>query len=200
MQEAPRPLTQSDSAKSPATYAAMIVSGVIGLLLSILTAHLALSEINDSEIRFRVPTNFDLKGTVTPTKGPEGLPSYSSTVTEAESRRTVVATMETSMDGGWSVRFPKPNRPWLCIAFILLLSNSVLYVRHLYMLVRRSKGTTNLTDLHSKVMAASGLMFFAGNEQLAGSALLGIAIMAYAGLVYLAYARWERVRAQLYKA
>jgi hypothetical protein len=48
-------------------------------------------------------------------------------------------------------------------------------------------------------MAMAGLLYFAGNENLMGVAILGIVMMAYAGIGYLAYSRWERVRAQLYR-
>jgi uncharacterized membrane protein len=56
-----------------------------------------------------------------------------------------------------------------------------------------------MTTLHAKVMAMAGLLYFAGNENLMGVAILGIVMMAYAGIGYLAYSRWERVRAQLYR-
>ena len=198
MQEAPEPLARTDKSAGLAFYLAMIASGFIGLILTSFAAHAALTEINNSEIRFIVPTDFNLKGTVSSTANftvPEGLPRYKDT----ESDRYVKATIERNIGSGWEVRFQKPNRPWLCVALVLLLSNALLYLHRIYLIVLRSKAVDNMTALHAKVMAMAGLFYFAGNENLVGEAILGIVMMAYAGIGYLAYTRWERVRSQLYK-
>ena len=198
MQEAPEPLARAGKPKGLALYLAMLASGFIGLILTSFAAHAALNEINNSEIRFIVPTDFNLKGTVSSTANfpvPEGLPRYKDT----ESDRYVKATIERNIDSGWPVRFQKPNRPWLCVALVLLLSNALLYLHRIYLIVLRSKAVDNMTALHAKVMAMAGLFYFAGNENLVGGAILGIVMMAYAGIGYLAYTHWDRVRAQLYR-
>ena len=198
MQEAPEPLARTEKSTGLAFYLAMLATSAIGLVLSVFLAHAALTEINNSEIRFNVPTDFTLKGTVSSKADfpvPQGLPRYSDT----EIDRYVKASMGPKIDSGWVVRFQKPNRPWLCVALVFLLSNVLLYLHRIYLIVLRSKALENMTALHSKVMAMAGLFYFAGNENLAGGAILGIVIMAYAGIGYLAYTRWERVRAQLYK-
>jgi hypothetical protein len=107
--------------------------------------------------------------------------------------------MGPKIDSGWVVRFQKPNRPWLCVALVFLLSNVLLYLHRIYLISLRSKAAENMTTLHAKVMAMAGLFYFAGNENLAVGAILGTVMIAYAGIGYLAYTRWERVRAQLYK-
>jgi hypothetical protein len=198
MQEAPEPFVRTEKPAGLAFYLAMLASSAIGLVLSVFLAHAALTEINNSEIRFIVPTDFILKGTVSSKADfpvPQGLPRYSDT----EIDRYVKASMEPKIDSGWEVRFQKPNRPWLCVALVFLLSNVLLYLHRIYLILLRSKAAENMTALHSKVMAMAGLLYFAGNENLMGVAILGIVMMAYAGIGYLAYTRWERVRAQLYR-
>jgi hypothetical protein len=198
MQEAPEPFVRTEKPAGLAFYLAMLASSAIGLVLSVFLAHAALTEINNSEIRFIVPTDFILKGTVSSKADfpvPEGLPRFSDT----ESDRYVKASMGPKIDSGWVVRFQKPNRPWLCVALVFLLSNVLLYVHRIYLILLRSKAAENMTTLHAKVMAMAGLLYFAGNENLVVGAILGTVIMAYAGIGYLAYTRWERVRAQLYR-
>jgi len=198
MQEAPEPFVRTEKPAGLAFYLAMLASSAIGLVLSVFLAHAALTEINNSEIRFIVPTDFILKGTVSSKADfpvPEGLPRFSDT----ESDRYVKASMGPKIDSGWVVRFQKPNRPWLCVALVLLLSNVLLYLHRIYLIVLRSKAAENMTTLHAKVMAMAGLLYFAGNENLVVGAIMGTVMIAYAGIGYLAYTRWERVRAQLYK-
>jgi hypothetical protein len=198
MQEAPEPFVRTEKPAGLAFYLAMLASSAIGLVLSVFLAHAALTEINNSEIRFIVPTDFILKGTVSSKADfpvPEGLPRFSDT----ESDRYVKASMGPKIDSGWVVRFQKPNRPWLCVALVFLLSNVLLYLHRIYLISLRSKAAENMTTLHAKVMAMAGLFYFAGNENLAVGAILGTVMIAYAGIGYLAYTRWERVRAQLYK-
>ena len=199
MQEAPEPLARASKPTGLALYLAMLATCFIGLILTSFAAHAALTEINNSEIRFTVPTNFILRGTISSTADftvPEGgLPRYRDT----ESDRYMKASMGPIIDSGWEVRFQKPNRPWLCVALVLLLSNALLYLHRIYLIVVRSKAVDNMSALHAKVMAMAGLFYFAGIENLVGGAILGIVMMAYAGIGYLAYTRWERVRAQLYR-
>jgi hypothetical protein len=198
MQEAPEPPARTDKSTGVAFYLAMIATSAIGLVLSVFLAHFVLTEINNSEIRFIVPTDFTLKGTVSSKAGfpvPEGLPRYSDT----ENDKYVMASMERKIGRGWEVQFQKPNRPWLCVALVLLLSNVLLYLQRIYLIVLRSKAAENMTTLHAKVMAMAGLLYFAGNENLVVGAIMGTVMIAYAGIGYLAYTRWERVRAQLYK-
>lgn len=198
MQEAPVPLARTEKSTGVAFYLAMIASSVIGLVLSAFLAHAALTEIKNSEIQFIVPKDFTLKGTVSSKADfpvPEGLPRYSDT----ESDRYVKGSMEPKIDNGWLVRFQKPNRPWLCIALVFLLSNALLYLHRIYLISHRSKAAEKMTTLHAKVMAMAGLLYFAGNENLVVGAIMGTVMIAYAGIGYLAYTRWERVRAQLYK-
>ena len=198
MQEAHEPLARAGKPTGLAFYLAMLATGFVGLILTSFAADAALTEINNSEIRFIVPTNFTLRGTISSTADfpvPEGLPRYRDT----ESDRYMKAAIERNMGSGWEVRFQNPNRPWLCVALVLLLSNALLYLRRIYLIVLRCKAVENMAILHAKVMAMAGVLYFAGTENLVRGAIIGIVMMAYAGIGYLAYTRWERVRAQLYK-
>lgn len=98
-----------------------------------------------------------------------------------------------------SVSFPKPNRPWLCMAMIIWMFTSLAYLRRLYLIVRRKTKGIEGTGLIAKTMSIGGLLYCSGQDRGDGAFLLGLIIMAYAGIGYLAYTHWERVRAQLYK-
>ncbi len=98
-----------------------------------------------------------------------------------------------------SVSFPKPNRPWLCIALIFLIFTSLAYLRRVYLIIRRKTKGIESTDLIAKTMAIGGLLYCAGEDRGDGAFLLGLIIITYAGIGYVAYTRWERVRSQLYK-
>lgn len=198
MQEAPEALYRAAKPTGMPFHMCMLSAAFIGLILTIFAARAALTEINNSEIRFVVPTNFELKGTVSitaPFPVPEGLPRYRDT----ESDRYVKASIERNIGSVQEVRFQKPSRPWLCVAIVLLMSNALLYVRRIYLIIHRSKRVEIMTSMHAKVMAIAGLFYFAGSENLAGVGILGIVMLAHAGIGYLAYTHWERVRAQLYK-
>jgi hypothetical protein len=199
MQEAPEPFVRTEKPAGLAFYLAMLASSAIGLALSIFLAHAALIEIDNSEIRFNVPTDFNLKGTISSTGSIEGRSNSDRISADSESSGNMRATIERDMYSGWSVRFQKPNRPWLCVALVFLLSNVLLYVHRIYLILLRSKAAENMTTLHAKVMAMAGLLYFAGNENLVVGAIMGTVMIAYAGIGYLAYTHWERVRAQLYK-
>lgn len=91
-----------------------------------------------------------------------------------------------------------PGKPWLCIALILLAVAIVVTLRKSYHIIRRRKAAVESTPLIAKFTGLGGLMFFAGADSRDGVFLLGLGIMVYAGIGYLAYTRWERVRSQLY--
>ena len=97
------------------------------------------------------------------------------------------------------VTLDKPGRPWLCVAFVLFSAAILTYIRRLYHIIRRRKSVIESTSFVAKLTAAGGLMFFAGSDGRDGLFLLGLCVMAHAGIGYLAYTHWERVRAQLYK-
>lgn len=102
---------------------------------------------------------------------------------------------------GNEILLERPGRPWLCVGLIALGFAMLTYVRRLYLVVRRKKAALGSTRLVAQVTAAGGLAFFAGADSQAHDYLpLGPCLIAYAGLGYLAYTHWERVRAQLHKA
>ena len=98
-----------------------------------------------------------------------------------------------------TVVFDGPGKPWLSLASILLLAAFVTYIPRIYQIIRRKKQSIDSAKLTSQLMAIGGLCFFAGAEIEYGGFLLGALLMAYAGNGYLAYTRWELVRAELYK-
>ena len=55
------------------------------------------------------------------------------------------------------------------------------------------------TMLMAQLMSAGGLCFIAGAETYYGTFLFGFLLLAYAGMVYLAYTHLDRVRAQMDK-
>jgi hypothetical protein len=119
--------------------------------------------------------------------------------TEIKGRLTGFISDESQFSRRVSVSFPKPNRPWLCMAMIFWIFTSLAYLRRVYLIIRRKTKGVESTGLIAKTMAIGGLLYCSGQDRGDGAFLLGLIIMAYAGIGYLAYTRWERVRAQLYK-
>jgi len=98
-----------------------------------------------------------------------------------------------------TVSFDGPGKPWLSLSSIILLAASLTYIPRIYQVFRRKKYVISSTKRTTQLMTVGGLCFFAGAEMEMGIFLLGLVLTAYAGIGYLAYTRWERVRAQLYK-
>ena len=92
-----------------------------------------------------------------------------------------------------------PGKPWLCLASAILLVTFLISIPTVYRLLRRKKSAMASTKLTAQLMTAGGLCFLAGAETYYGTFLFGFLLLAYAGIVYLAYTRLDRVRAQLYK-
>ncbi len=93
-----------------------------------------------------------------------------------------------------------PGKPWLCLAAIILLAAFLTYLPRMYLVCRRRYSVISSTKLTAQLTAAGGLCFFAGAETYYGTFFFGLLLMAYAGVGYLAYTRWERVRSQLYNS
>ncbi len=100
---------------------------------------------------------------------------------------------------GRTVTFDDPGKPWLCLAAALLLLAFMSYIPRVYRIARRKKSAICSTKSTTRLMAAGGLCFLAGSELKYGVFLLGFLLVAYAYIGHLAYTRWERVRAQLYR-
>lgn len=98
-----------------------------------------------------------------------------------------------------TVTFDGPGKPWLCLSSAILFVTFLSYIPTVYRLLRRKKSAIDSTNFTTQLMAAGGLCFLAGAETYYGTFLFGFLLLAYAGIGYLAFTRWERVRAQLYK-
>ena len=116
-----------------------------------------------------------------------------------EESGTVTADIRPGNNYFDEVTLDKPGRPWLCVSFVLFSAATLICLHRLYQIIRRRKSAIESTPFVAKLSAAGGLMFFAGADSRDEVFLLGLGIMAYAGIGYLAYTHWERVRAQLYK-
>jgi hypothetical protein len=92
-----------------------------------------------------------------------------------------------------------PGKPWLSLASVFLLAAFLTYLPKIYKLIKRKSSALSRTKLNAQLMTAGGLCFYAGADINTGMFMLGGVVMAYAGIGYLGYTRWERVRAQLYK-
>lgn len=98
-----------------------------------------------------------------------------------------------------TVTFDGPGKPWLCLSSAILFVTFLSYIPTVYRLLRRKKSAMASTILTAQLMSAGGLCFLAGAETYYGTFLFGFLLLAYAGIVYVAYTRLDRVRAQLYK-
>ena len=97
------------------------------------------------------------------------------------------------------VGIDQPGRPWLCVAIVAFAAAVLACLRRIYQIFRRRKTALAQAGIVAKLTAFGGLMFFAGADNRNGIFILGGVVMAYAGIGYLAYTHWERVRAQLYE-
>jgi len=98
-----------------------------------------------------------------------------------------------------NVNLTDPGKPWLSLATVFLLAAFLTYLLKIYKIIKRKKSAIGSTKLNAQLMTAGGLCFYAGAEINTGMFMLGGMVIAYAGIGYLTYTRWERVRAQLYK-
>ncbi len=128
----------------------------------------------------------------------------SNTLSQFSGRTEESGTMTADITPSYSYynenTFDKPGKPWLCIAIVLLGVAFLAYLRSAYQIIRRKKAAIESTAFMAKLISLGGLAFFAGADSYDGSFLLGLGLIVYAGIGYLAYTRWDRVRAQLYKS
>lgn len=102
-------------------------------------------------------------------------------------------------DHDWRYNYDKPGRPFLCISMFIMAFACLMQVLKLYQIIRRKKSAIGSTMSAAKAMGIGAILCYAGSgDQFA--AFLVLSILPYAGIGYLAYTRWERVRSQLYNS
>jgi hypothetical protein len=102
-------------------------------------------------------------------------------------------------DYDMSYNHDKPGRPFLCLSLFFIGYACVIQVLKLYQIIRRKKSAIGSTLSAAKAMGIGAILCYAGSgHQFA--AFLVLSILPYAGIGYLAYTRWERVRSQLYNS
>ena len=169
----------------------MILGSLIGGILSVIALCVSIDQIG--EARITLPSKYNLDGTVSIEN------RVNSFTGRTEGSGTISGDVQPSYSYYGQISFDRPGKPWLCIASVISSAAALATLRRIYQIIRRRKSALNETDLIAMIAAGGGLMFFAGADTRNGSFLLGICVMAHAGIGYLAYTHWERVRAQLYK-
>lgn len=165
-------------------YISMFMATIAGGLLCFVAVCLSAQQIDNGPIR--LATKHDLSGTI-----------YTSATLRTG---TITADITPTYSYHNENTFDKPGKPWLCIAIVLLGVAFLAYLRRAYQIIRRKKAVIESTAFMAKLISLGGLAFFAGADSYDGSFLLGLGLIVYPGVGYLAYTRWERVRAQLYKS
>lgn len=169
----------------------MILASLIGGTLSVIALCVSIDQIG--EARITLPSKYNLDGTISIEN------RVNSFTGRTESSGTVSGDVRPSYSYYGQLSFDRPGKPWLCIASVFSSAAALAILRRIYQIIRRRKSALKETDFIAMIAAGGGLMFFAGADTRNGSFLLGIFVMAHAGIGYLAYTHWERVRAQLYK-
>lgn len=189
MQEAPPTPTKPTGFINKATWLCMIGATLLGVSLCTFAFCISISEIGRGKIV--IPSKYYINA---------GTAEIDIKVSRLTGRTEGSGTVSGDILPSYynQVVIEPPGKPWLCIALILLAAAIVAIVRKSYHIIRRRKTAIESSPLIAKFTAFGGLMFFAGADSRDGVFLLGLGIMTYAGIGYLAYTRWERVRSQLY--
>lgn len=93
----------------------------------------------------------------------------------------------------------KPETPWLKTAAVIFSLAIAVNFHLLQLTIRRKRSAMKVQEISALMMTAGGTILFAGTNSLYSEPSLAVFVIAYPGIAYLAYTRWERVRAQLYK-
>jgi len=189
MQEAPLPPAAPSGFRNKVTWLGMILAALIGGILSVIALCVSIDQIG--EARITLPSKYNLYGTISIEN------RVNSFTGKTEGSGTVSGYVRPSYYYG--VSFDRPGKPWLCIASVISSAAILATLRRTYQIIRRRKSALKEKEHIGMIAAGGGLMFFAGAETHDGSFLIGIWVMAHAGIDYLAYTHWERVRSQLYK-
>lgn len=202
MQELPQ--QRSAGFKNRAIYLTMCLSPVIGLILCGNAIAFALWEIST---KLHIPDAYSLSvsGSSTGQLTPDD--DLSNTKQLSFRGRSVELNSELSGDIKTSFlsnrhsdlnNYDKPGRPWLCISLFFMGYAILLQLWKLYEVFRRNCAAINLTATSAKAMSIGAILCFAGSGHEFATFLL-LSSLPYAGIGYLAYTRWERVKSQLYK-
>lgn len=95
--------------------------------------------------------------------------------------------------------FNKPEAPWLKTAVVIFAFALIINLQLLHLTIRRKYSAMKVQKIAAILMIAGGTILFAGTNSQFSESNLPIFVIAYPAIAYLAYTRWERVRAQLYR-
>jgi len=192
MQEAPPAPTAPGGLLNKMTWVGMICAALLGGILCAIALCISIDKIDKG--RIVLPSKYYISA------GTADIDIKVNRFTgRSEGSGTVAGDILPSNSFYNQVTIDPPGKPWLCVALVLLTAAIAAFLRRAYQITRRRKSAIESTAFVAKITAAGGLMFFAGADSRNGVFLLGLSIMAYAGIGYLAYTHWERLRAQLYK-
>lgn len=157
----------------------MILGSLIGVTLSVIALCVAIDQIG--EARITLPSKYNLDGTIS-------IENRVNTFTgRTEGSGTISGDVRPSYSYYGQITIDQPGKPWLCIASVASSAAALAILRRIYQIIRRRKSVLKETKTISMIAAGGGLMFFAGADTGNGSFLLGICVMAHAGIGYLAY-------------
>lgn len=180
MQEAKSSATTPTGPVNALTWILMMATSIWGMFLCLSIASQSLKEMKDERVTFTLeaPTKFNLYADSTSKGQTSGL------ILPQEPKFTFV-------------QFIKPNTPWLRLAFLFMGVSLLAYLRRLYLIARRKQAALRSTPFLAMTLCLGGLTYCAGEDKGDVAFLIGGLVIAQAGIGYLAYTGWERVRSQL---
>lgn len=159
----------------------MLILPLAGIILSALAIGHAQEEIMLSKMHSTYAARFSINGSLSP-----DLRGIYAQVIPAESEI-------------YRTYFNKPETPWLKTAVVIFAFACMINLQLLHLTIRRKRSAMKMQDISAVLMITGGTILFAGTNSPFSESNLPIFIIAYPAIAYLAYTRWEQVRAQLYK-
>jgi hypothetical protein len=164
-----------------ATWLSTILSALLSIMLSIGAILGAQYEISLGKIYLPSTGTMDLNATF------------------ERNGRDISGYVTPSRRGSESIALTKPEVPWLKAATVAFIFAIVANIKLLYLIIRRKSSARHESKIVNVLIIIATTLLFAGANPQRDTPDLAIFLMAYACIGHLAYTRWERVRAQLYR-
>ena len=183
MQEAPTipSLPTKTGLLQKAAWTLVLLLPLAGIILSAFAINHAQEEIMLSKMHSTYAARFNINGNLSP------------------DLRGIYAQVVPAEHEVYRAYFNKPETPWLKTAVVIFTFASIFNLQLLHLTIRRKQSAMKIQGIAAVLMIAGGTILFAGTNSQYSEPNLPVFVIAYASIGYLAYTRWERVRAQLYK-
>ena len=164
-----------------AVWTLMLSLPLAGIILSAFAINHAQKEIMLSKMQSTYAAMFNINGNLSP------------------DLRGVYGQVIPAEHAVYRTYFNKPETPWLKTAVVIFAFASIINLQLLHLTIRRKQLAMKMQKIAAALMITGGTILFAGTNSQFSESNLPVFVIVYPGIAYLAYTRWERVRAQLYR-